>query len=284
MNAWPWVVRGKRVLPSERTLVMGILNVTPDSFSDGGSYANPRQAVDAALRMIEEGADIIDVGGESSRPGRAGPVSVEEELRRVKPVVELLRKESPDVLISVDTYKAPVVEQVLDCGADIINDIYALRFSPETGNLVVRYNAGLILMHMQGTPETMQQSPTYRDVVVDVKHELRECMDAALSLGVPEEAIAIDPGFGFGKTVDHNVQLLAGLEYLRLLQRPICVGISRKSFLGALLGGADVSEREEATIAAQVIAVLHGASIVRTHNVKNARRSLAVVDAVMKKM
>jgi len=284
VNAWPWVVRGKRVLPSERTLVMGILNVTPDSFSDGGSYANPRQAVDAALRMIEEGADIIDVGGESSRPGRAGPVSVEEELRRVKPVVELLRKESPDVLISVDTYKAPVVEQVLDCGADIINDIYALRFSPETGNLVVRYNAGLILMHMQGTPETMQQSPTYRDVVVDVKHELRECMDAALSLGVPEEAIAIDPGFGFGKTVDHNVQLLAGLEYLRLLQRPICVGISRKSFLGALLGGADVSEREEATIAAQVIAVLHGASIVRTHNVKNARRSLAVVDAVMKKM
>lgn len=284
MNAWPWVVRGKRVLPSERTLVMGILNVTPDSFSDGGSYANPRQAVDAALRMIEEGADIIDVGGESSRPGRAGPVSVEEELRRVKPVVELLRKESPDVLISVDTYKAPVVEQVLDCGADIINDIYALRFSPETGNLVVRYNAGLILMHMQGTPETMQQSPTYRDVVVDVKHELRECMDAALSLGVPEETIAIDPGFGFGKTVDHNVQLLAGLEYLRLLQRPICVGISRKSFLGALLGGADVSEREEATIAAQVIAVLHGASIVRTHNVKNARRSLAVVDAVMKKM
>lgn len=281
MSQWPWIVRGKRILPAQRTLVMGILNVTPDSFSDGGRYSSSEAAVDGALAMLEEGADIIDIGGESSRPGREGPVSAEVELERVLPVVKGLRAAAPEALISVDTYKAEVAEQVLAAGADIINDIYGLRFAPQIAELVARADAGLILMHMQGTPETMQDHPTYANVVVDIKNELRQAMECALERGVREEALVVDPGFGFGKTVEHNVELLAGLEYLRLLQRPICVGVSRKRFLGVLAGGLEVDEREEATLAAQVIAVLHGAQIVRTHNVRGARRALAVADAIV---
>lgn len=280
MTNWPWVVRGRTLLPADHTLVMGILNVTPDSFSDGGRYRDAQEAVEAALKMLEEGADIIDIGGESSRPGRSGPVSAEEELKRVMPVLQALRQQAPDCVISVDTYKAEVAEQVLDAGADIINDIYALRFAPSIADHVARHDAGLILMHMQGTPETMQEHPTYQNLVVDIKNELRHAMDVAMEHGVKEQALAVDPGFGFGKTVEHNVELLANLEYLRLLQRPICVGVSRKRFLGAICGGLDVHEREEATLAAQTIAVLHGASIIRTHNVKAAKRALAVADAV----
>ncbi len=284
MNEWPWRVRGRSVLPAGRTLVMGILNVTPDSFSDGGRYRDVDSALEAALGMLEDGADIIDVGGESTRPGRPGPVSPDEELRRVLPVVKALRDKAPQALISVDTYKAEVAEQVLDAGADIINDIYALRFAPNIGNLVARHGAGLILMHMQGTPETMQDNPTYQNVVVEIKNELRHAMDMAIERGVPEEAIVVDPGFGFGKTVEHNVELLANLEYFRLLQRPVCVGLSRKRFLGTLCGGLDVHEREEATLAAQTMAAIHGASIIRTHNVKAAKRALAVADAVLARL
>jgi dihydropteroate synthase len=284
VTEWPWIVRGRRVLPAGRSLVMGILNVSPDSFSDGGRFRDAQEAVDAALKMLADGADIIDVGGESSRPGRSGPVPAQEELRRVLPVVKALREKAPQALISVDTYKAEVAEQALDAGADIINDIYALRYAPSVADLVARHKAGLVLMHMQGTPETMQVNPTYQNVVVEIKNELRQALQLALERGVPEEAIAIDPGFGFGKTVEHNVELLAQLEYFRLLQRPICVGVSRKRFLGALCGGLDVDEREEATLAAVTIAVLHGAAIVRVHNVKAAKRALAVADAVLARL
>ncbi len=284
MNDWPWNVRGQKVLPAQRTLVMGVLNVTPDSFSDGGLYRSVEEAVEAGLAMLRAGADIVDIGGESSRPGRQGPVAADEELRRVLPVLRELRQRAPDALISVDTYKAVVAEQVLDAGADIINDIYALRHSPDIASLVVRHDAGLILMHMQGTPETMQDNPAYQNVVVDIKNELRAAMEVALDRGVPEQNIVVDPGFGFGKTVEHNIEILAQLEYFRLLQRPICVGVSRKRFLGAILGGADVAEREEATRAAEVIAALHGASIIRTHNVKAARQALAVADAVLARL
>ncbi|MCX7626068.1 MAG: dihydropteroate synthase [Candidatus Sumerlaeaceae bacterium] len=284
MTAWSWVVRGRQILPATRTLIMGILNVTPDSFSNGGLYRSVDDAVGAGLQMLDEGADIVDIGGESSRPDRSGPVSVDVELSRIMPVLEALRSKAPQALISVDTYKAEVAEKALQAGADIINDIYALRFAPSIANLVAREGGGLILMHMQGTPETMQENPRYENLVVDIKNELRQAIEQALARGVPEDAIVVDPGFGFGKTVEHNVELLANLEYFRLLQRPICIGVSRKRFLGALTGGLGVQEREEATIAAQTIAVLHGASIVRTHNVRAARRALAVADAVVKRL
>jgi dihydropteroate synthase len=230
--------------------------------------------------MVADGADIIDIGGESTRPGRKPEVDAEEECRRVLPVVREVRRRLPNAILSVDTYKGEVARRALDEGADIINDIYALRHSPEIAALVARAGAGLLLMHMQGDPETMQQNPQYADPIVDIKTMLRERMDFALAQGVAEPAIAVDPGIGFGKTVEHNVRILAQLEYLRLLQRPICVGPSRKGFLGVLTGGLPVDAREEATIAACCAAVMAGAGIVRVHNVRGVRRALAVVDAI----
>lgn len=280
MNANVWQVRGRMLDASGRTLVMGILNVTPDSFSDGGRHSEPAVAVAAAEAMAADGADIIDIGGESTRPGRRPEVDAEEECRRVLPVLREVRRRLPEVVLSIDTYKGEVARRALDEGADIINDVYALRHSPEIAGLVARARAGLLLMHMLGEPETMQRDPQYADVIVDIKTMLRERMDFALAEGVAEPAIAIDPGIGFGKTVEHNVRILAQLEYLRLLQRPICVGPSRKGFLGALTGGLAVEEREEATIAACCAAALAGASLVRVHNVRGVRRALAVVDAI----
>jgi dihydropteroate synthase len=281
MTAWPWVIHDLQVLPADHTLVMGILNVTPDSFSDGGRYHDTHAAVEAALQMIADGADIIDIGAESTNPSRSAPVDADEELRRLMPVLRELRARAPHALISVDTYKAKVAGEALEAGADIINDVYGLRYDPSIADVVARYGAGLIIMHMQGTPETMQASPTYQNLLVDIKNELRAAMETAMERGVREQAIAVDPGFGFGKTLDHNIELLAQLEYFGLLQRPLCVGVSRKRFLGALLAGADVHEREEATRAAEVIAAMNGAAIVRTHNVKAACRALKVADAVL---
>lgn len=280
MTADIWQVRGRVLDTASRTLVMGILNVTPDSFSDGGRYGDPAAAAAAAEAMAADGADIIDIGGESTRPGRKPVVDVEEECRRVLPVLREVRRRLPEAVLSVDTYKGEVARRALDEGADIINDIYALRHSPEIGGLVAQAGAGLLLMHMQGDPETMQQDPRYGDVIVEIKTMLRERMDFALAAGVAEQAIAIDPGIGFGKTLEHNVRILAQLEYLRLLQRPICVGPSRKGFLGLLTGGLPPEEREEATIAACCAAVMAGAGIVRVHNVRGVRRALAVMDAV----
>lgn len=262
---------------------MGILNVTPDSFSDGSPDTTAAQHVDRALQLIADGADIIDIGGESTRPSRPDTVTSSEELDRVLPVLEQLRRAAPEAIISIDTYKFEVARQCLDSGAHIINDITALRRSPEIAGLVASAGAGLLLMHMQGEPETMQQNPTYTDVIVDIRNFLRQQMQVAISQGVPEQNIAVDPGIGFGKTLDHNLEILANVEYLRLLQRPICIGASRKGFLGKLTGDAPVIEREEATIAAHCAAVLQGASIIRVHDVKKARRSLAVIDAIRAK-
>jgi dihydropteroate synthase len=230
--------------------------------------------------MVKEGADIIDIGAESSRPGRTESVTAEEEWERIEPVIAQLRQDCPDVLISIDTYKGETVRRSLEAGAHIINDIYALRRSPEIAELVAHHHAGLILMHMQNDPETMQQNPTYGNVLAEIGQFLKERLELAQSRGVAESALVIDPGIGFGKTPEHDTEILAGLEYLRLLQRPICVGASRKKFLGALTGIRDIGNREEATVAAHCIAVLHGGTIVRTHNVAAARQSLAVVDAV----
>lgn len=275
-----WQVRGRMLDLSRRTVVMGVLNVTPDSFSDGGQFADPQSALSRAWQLLDDGADILDIGGESTRPGRPETVSIEQEAARVIPVIQAIKRDRPDVLLSVDTYKGEVARQALDAGADIINDITALRRSPEIARFVADFGAGLILMHMLGEPETMHDNPVYTDVTVDIRNFLRERMQFAIQAGVPEANIAIDPGIGFGKTVEHNLEILAGLEYLRLLQRPICVGASRKGFLGKLTGNLPVTEREDATIAAHCAAVLNGASIIRTHDVKRARRSLAIVDAI----
>jgi len=262
--------RWRELNPDGRVLIMGILNVTPDSFSDGGRFLSPDAAVERALAMEKEGADIIDVGGESSRPG-AEPVPVEEELRRVLPVLERLRGKLR-IPISIDTTKAEVAEAALRAGASIVNDISALRFDPAMAPLVAKFGAGLVLMHMLGTPKTMQQAPHYEDVVTEVRDFLAERAQYAQSQGIPREAIAVDPGIGFGKTVEHNLELLRRLPELVELGFPVLVGPSRKSFIGAILG-LGVEERLEGTLAACAVAVVRGANILRVHDVKEVRRA-----------
>ncbi len=261
---------------SGRTLVMGILNVTPDSFSDGGAYLNVDRAVERGLRMVEEGADIIDVGGESSRPG-AEPVDVEEELRRVVPVVEALVKEG--VAVSVDTTKSKVAEETLNLGAEIINDISALRFDPLMAGVCAGKRAAVVLMHMRGDPKTMQSRTAYEDIMGEIYGFLKERMDYALSSGIEVERIALDPGIGFAKTVEGNLEIINRLERLSGLGRPVLVGPSRKSFIGSVLG-VDINERLTGTIAALSVAILRGARIVRVHDVKEARQAADLVDAI----
>ncbi len=262
--------RWRELNPDGRVLIMGILNVTPDSFSDGGRFLSPDAAVKRALIMEKEGADIIDVGGESSRPG-AEPVPVEEELRRVIPVLERLRGKLR-IPISIDTTKAEVAEAALRAGASIVNDISALRFDPAMASVVAEFGAGLVLMHMLGTPKTMQQAPHYEDVVREVREFLAERALYAQSQGIPREAIAVDPGIGFGKTVEHNLELLRRLPELVELGFPVLVGPSRKSFIGAILG-LGVEERLEGTLAACAVAVVRGADILRVHDVREVRRA-----------
>ncbi len=261
---------GPRTIDLSTPLVMGVLNVTPDSFSDGGRFANPDAAVAEGLRMVEEGAGLIDVGGESTRPG-AEAVSAVEEIRRVIPVIETLAARTT-VPISVDTSKAAVMTAAVRAGASMINDVRALR---EPGALVAAADskAAIVLMHMQGEPRTMQADPRYGDVVAEVREFLRERAAACVASGITKERIAIDPGIGFGKRLEHNLALLAGLPALVRLGWPVLVGVSRKSMLGALLGRA-VDERVAGGVAMATAAVLAGASIVRTHDVA------ATVDAV----
>lgn len=280
-----WRVRGGRELSAaEQTIIMGVINVTPDSFSDGGLHLNASDAVAAGEAMANEGAEILDIGGESSRPGRAEELTDEEEWNRIAPVIVELRRRLPEVVLSVDTYREETARRALAEGADVINDIYALRRSPGLAALVAEAAAGLVLMHMQGDPSTMQEEPRYGDLLVEVKDFLQERLEVARAAGVAEEALVVDPGIGFGKTYHHNVQLLAGLEYLRLLQRPLVVGASRKAFLGHLTGVSDAADRAEASLAAACAAVMGGAAIVRVHDVKATRRALAVIDAVRAEM
>ena len=263
-----------------RTLVMGILNVTPDSFFDGGKFFRLESALEHARRLIREGADIIDIGGESSRPG-AQPIPEEEELRRVIPVIRALRQES-SVPISIDTYKASVAEAALEAGANIVNDISALRFDGRMVEVVARAGVPVVLMHMRGEPRTMQQNPVYTDVVREIKEFFAERIAFARAHGI--EQILIDPGIGFGKTVAHNLEILRRLGEFRELGCPILIGVSRKSFIGRLCGTDEdplpPSERLEGTIASNVIAVLNGAQIVRVHDVAAHKRALAIVDAI----
>ena len=263
---------------------MGVVNVTPDSFYAGSRFFDPDQALAFSLGLVEAGADIVDIGGESTRPG-ASPVDLEDEVHRVVPVVARLRALSR-VLISVDTRKAALAERALDAGADVINDVSALG-DPRMAEVVARAKAGLVLMHMKGTPSTMQASPSYRDVVAEVKEYLGRAIAKAESSGVSSDSILVDPGIGFGKTPEHNLTLLRNLPALSQLSKPILVGTSRKSFLGWILSGgparhagSDDGERLLATAASIACAVLLGASVVRVHDVREMRQVVAVADAI----
>ena len=266
---------GKYKLALDRPLVMGIVNVTPDSFSDGGSHSTTDDAISHALRLIEDGADILDVGGESTRPG-AALVSEQEELDRVLPLIEGLRGVA--VPISIDTYKPGVMRAALDAGASMVNDVNALQAEGAL-QVVARGDAAVCLMHKQGMPQTMQQRPLYQDVLAEVKTFLRHRIAAIETAGISRERIVIDPGFGFGKTVEHNLALLRGLGMLSELGVPILAGLSRKSVLGAI-SGREVNERVAASVAAALIAVQRGASIVRVHDVRETVDALKIWNAV----
>ena len=254
---------------------MGIVNVTPDSFSDGGLFLDADAAVEHGRALAAEGADILDVGGESTRPG-ADPVPVRVELDRVLPVVSRLAGEAT---ISIDTTKAQVAREALDAGASIVNDVSGFRFEPEMAGVVAESAARCCLMHMLGEPRTMQKDPRYDDVVSDVKAFLEERLAFAVSEGVPEERVWLDPGIGFGKTVEHNVELLRRLDEIVAIGRPVVVGTSRKSFLGKLAGGRDEGDRLPGTIATNVLALERGASVFRVHDVAQNRDALQVAAA-----
>ena len=260
-----------------RTAVMGIVNVTPDSFSDGGKFFDPSRAAAHGEKMALDGADLIDVGGESTRPG-ARPVPAEEEILRVLPVIRRLRDKIA-IPISIDTTKSAVARAALDAGADIINDVSALGADPAMAPLAAREKTPVVLMHMQGTPRNMQRNPSYRDVVEEVRDFLRRRVEFAMNAGVEAGNIVVDPGIGFGKNLDHNLALLGGIGRIAALGRPVLVGASRKTFIGDLLDAVP-EERLEGSLAASVAAALAGAHIVRVHDVREAVRALRVADAL----
>lgn len=257
--------------------LMGVVNVTPDSFSDGGLYLDPEAAIAHGREMAAAGAEILDVGGESTRPG-AEPVAVEEELRRVVPVIQELS--DGDCEVSVDTSKAAVAEAALDAGASIVNDVTALRGDPAMAALCAERGAAVVLMHMRGDPRTMQEDPRYEDVVAEVKSFLAERLEAATAAGVAEERVWLDPGIGFGKTAAHNLELLRRLGELRDLGRPLVIGTSRKSFIGKVDGSA-ADERLGGTIASSVLAAAEGAEVLRVHDVAEVGQALAVATAIL---
>ncbi|MDX1334642.1 MAG: dihydropteroate synthase [Gammaproteobacteria bacterium] len=264
----------------DRPLVMGILNVTPDSFSDGACFHDKDAAIRQASKLVNEGADILDVGGESTRPGAAA-VSIQEELDRVLPVVEAIISET-DIPISVDTSKPEVMDEVVRKGAGMINDVRALR-EPGAIDVMARYqNVAICLMHMQGEPRTMQANPEYGDVVADVKGFLSDRIEACVAAGVDKTRLVLDPGFGFGKTLGHNLQLLNRMEEFQVLGCPVLAGISRKSMIGAVLNDAPVDQRLYGSLSAAVIAAMKGADIVRVHDVKPTADALKLVAAIQK--
>ena len=262
---------------ARRTVIMGILNVTPDSFYDGGRRSEPTRAIADGVEMVQSGAEVLDVGGESTRPG-ARPVDEAEELDRVLPVIRGLRREVA-VPISIDTYKAGVARAALDAGADIVNDISALRFDPALVSLVAAEEVPVILMHMQGKPQTMQSEPRYNDVVREVRDFLAAQLYEAMDAGISAERIILDPGIGFGKTLEHNLQLLRGLPTLAALGQPLLVGASRKAFIGKILD-LDPDHRLEGSLAAAVAAVLGGANLLRVHDVAETCRAARMADAI----
>lgn len=259
---------------------MGIINVTPDSFYPGSRSTVADEAARSARQMIANGADILDIGGESTRPG-SEYVDAGEERERVVPVIEAIRAES-DIAISVDTRKASVAEAALEAGADIVNDVSALRDDPELASLVAERGVPVVLMHMRGTPQTMQENPEYQDTIAEIQRELGEFADAALQAGVRPDQIILDPGVGFGKTVSDNVRIVRHIDLFRTLGYPLLLGVSRKSFIGALCpgGGRPVEERLAGTLAVHAYAILHGTEILRVHDVKETADVRAVLTGI----
>jgi dihydropteroate synthase len=274
-----WKIAGRTIDLSKRAMIMGVLNVTPDSFSDGAEFFTTEKAVEHGKRMAAEGAQIIDVGGESTRPG-AEAVSAEVEIARVIPVLKELSG-TVSAFISIDTSKASVARAALNAGASIINDVTGGRADPEMMPLAAERQAALILMHMQGTPRTMQAAPHYDDVVREVTNFFRQQYDRALECGIDSMAIAFDPGIGFGKTVEHNLSLLAHLESLRVQQRPLVVGVSRKSSLGKMIGSNAMEDRLAPTIAFTALLRERGANVLRVHDVKENVGALRVTEAML---
>lgn len=272
-------VNGKNIELGQTTWIMGILNVTPDSFSDGGLYFNRNRAINRGLEMISEGADIIDVGGESTRPG-SDPISAKEERLRVIPVISGLREQT-DTLISVDTTKSEVAEAALDAGVDIINDISSFRFDSRMVTLAAQREVPVILMHMKGIPKTMQVNPYYEDLLSEIKSFFAERIDTAVSHGIKRGKIIIDPGIGFGKKHTDNLILIKNIHFLQCFDRPILIGVSRKAFIGEILGLPSSRERTEGTIAASLLSIANGAHILRVHEVASVKRAVRVAEAIL---
>lgn len=277
MNLWRFNERSFDL--SVKPLIMGVLNLTPDSFSDGSSYGSLQEAVAAAEKMVSEGADIIDIGGESTRPG-AGPVSAEDELRRVIPVIEKLAGRL-QVPISIDTWKAAVAAASLKAGAEIVNDISAMTFDPKMLETVAGSDAAVVLMHSRGRPSDMQSDTDYQDIVIEVGAFLAARVKAAISCGIDETRIVVDPGIGFGKSAAGNLEIIRRLREFQSLGRPILIGPSRKSFIGAALN-RDVSDRIFGTAASVAVSMMNGASIFRVHDVMAMRDTVDMVSAIMK--
>ena len=275
-----WRCRDHLFFLESRTLVMGVLNVTPDSFSDGGLFADTESAVAHGAHLADDGADIVDIGGESTRPG-ADPVTIDEELRRVLPVIEGLHAARPDILLSIDTRHSLVANEAVAAGASIVNDISG-GHDPVMLRVVHDSGAGLVLMHMQGDPHTMQVQPHYDDVVAEVHEFLRERVEAAVFAGISADRLCVDPGIGFGKDLGHNLALLRAIERFRDLDAAVLVGSSRKRFIGELSGVDEASLRLEGSIAAAVLSVAFGADVVRVHDVAETVRALRIADAIVR--
>jgi dihydropteroate synthase len=284
-----WKLRTQSLALGKRTLVMGVLNTTPDSFSDGGGFTTHASAIEHALAMFGEGADIVDVGGESTRPGKHEPLNIPEEIDRVVPVLEGVLRHRPESILSVDTYKAETAAAALRAGAEIVNDVSGLLWDRAMARVCAATGCGVVLMHTRGRPEEWHALPAMdpRQVVPQVKQELAERLQAALEAGIECERIVLDPGFGFGKAYDRNYSLLAGLAELSSLGRPLLVGVSRKRFLGRTLAplcdgiDAPVERRGVASLAAVTAAILAGAALVRVHDVRSTREAAAIADAVL---
>ena len=264
----------KHAYDLKHPLVMGILNITPDSFSDGGKYLDFSDALKRAHAMIEEGVDIIDIGGESTRPG-SDPVSIDEELKRITPIIEALKRDS-NIAISVDTYKPEVMKEVIDMDVAMINDVYALT-QPGAIDVIKKSEVGICLMHMQGTPKTMQINPTYKNVVSEVQSFLKGRAEMLISEGIDQSRIILDPGFGFGKTFEHNIEMLKKLESFQSLKFPLLVGLSRKSFIRKILNG-EHDDHLSGSISAAIFSVLKGAKILRVHDVKETLSALKIIN------
>jgi len=274
-----WQLPTGKLCLNEKTYLMGVINLTPDSFSDGGRYQDPTNALNRAQAMISEGVDIIDLGAESTRPGSA-PISVDEECSRLLPALKIIR-EQLTLPISIDTYKSGVASEALKLGADIINDISGLDFDPNLAPTIAEFRAGCVFMHIKGTPKDMQQDPSYENLWDEIVGYLNKSLARASKAGIKSECIAVDPGIGFGKRLEDNYKIIRELSALKVLGRPIVVGPSRKSFIGLTLN-LPVGERQEGSLAAAVLAITNGANILRVHDIRATRRAATLTEAILK--